>query len=331
MPAGYAVHLLEVVRELGGDPDPLIKRAQLDPQVLRDPDGLVRFDQVAAMLLAARVALDEPRIGLLLGSRLSVTAHGVLGFAAMSCGTPREALDLILRYLHTRTPVSALEIDTAQDDVILRLHEQYTLGIARELYMEVVAAAVVSSLRFLLSGRIEGFQLAFPYPAPAHAAEYGALLGTVVSFGAARLEIRVPAACLDLRMPLADPVAKEKAARQCEEELRRLEGQVELTDRIRQLLTPCRRQFPGQAEMARRLCLSERTLRRRLQQRATSYRALLDEVRCQLALEMLAEPGRNVNTIAYDLGYDDASNFSRAFRRWTGHSPGQCRRPGEAS
>ncbi len=325
VPVGYVLHLLEVVRELGGDTGALREGAGVRPADLEDPDGLLRFDQLAHMLLAARDQLGEPCIGLILGSRLSVTAHGVLGFAAISSSTPREALDLIVRYIHTRTPVSALEVEEGPDTVILRLHEQVPLGIARELYLEVVSAAVVTSLRFLLSNQVDGFELRFPYERPGHAAAYEQVFRNAIRFGSERLEVRVPARFLDVRLPLADPVARDNAARHCEEELQRLEGLLELTDRIRQLLTPCRRRFPGQAEMARRLCLSERTLRRRLREEGTSYRALLDHVREQLARQMLRDSDRSVSHIAYDLGYDDPSNFGRAFRRWTGSSPGAFR------
>lgn len=325
LPVGYVLHLLDVVRGMGGDTDRLKAEAGVQDADLADPDGLLRFDQLALMLLGARAQLDEPRIGLILGSRLSVTAHGVLGFAAISSGSPREALDLIVRYIHTRTPVSALEVLEGQDTVILRMHEQVPLGAARELYLEVVAAAVVTSLRFLLSSQIDGFEIYFPYERPAHAAAYKEVFRNVVHFGSKRMEVWMPARFMDIRLPLADPVARDRAARQCEEELQRLEAQLELTDRIRQLLTPCRRQFPGQAEMARRLCLSERTLRRRLRQQGTSYRELLDQVREQLARQMLRDATLSVSHIAYDLGYDDPSNFGRAFRRWTGTSPGAFR------
>ncbi len=326
MPAGYVSHLLEVVQDLGGDSAHLLALAGIAPDVLQDPDGLIRFEQIATMLLAARDQLQEPLVGLQLGGRLSVTAHGVLGFAVISAGTPREALELIVRYLHTRTPVSALEITETETAVILRLHEQYPLGAARELYMETVAAAVVTGLRFLFPGDVTGLGLRFPYPEPGHGAAYPRLLGTEVAFDGGKMEICVPIHFLDRQMPLADPAAKEKAARQCEAELQRLEGQLDITDRVRQLLTPCRRTFPGQAEMAQRLCLSERTLRRRLQDHGTSYRDLLDEVRLQLAVQMLQGSHQSVNEIAYDLGYDDPSNFGRAFRRWTGKAPGSFRR-----
>ncbi len=325
IPAGYVVHLLEVVRELGGSPEALCEATALQSAELEAPDGLVRFSQLADTLLLAREQLHEPRIGLILGSRLSVTAHGVLGFAAISSNTPREALDLIVRYIHTRTPVSAVEIVPGDEYVLLRLHEQVPLGKARELYLETVSAAVVTSLRFLLSNRVEGFSLYFPYPEPAHREAYAETFRNDIHFNSERMEVRVPARFMDYRLPLADPVARERAARQCEEELRRLEEQLEITDRIRQILTPCRRQFPGQEEMARRLCLSERTLRRRLCAQGTSYRELLDQVREQLARQMLADTGQSVSRIAFDLGYDDPSNFGRAFRRWTGVSPGAYR------
>ncbi|MGB5621878.1 MAG: helix-turn-helix transcriptional regulator, partial [Gammaproteobacteria bacterium] len=80
-----------------------------------------------------------------------------------------------------------------------------------------------------------------------------------------------------------------------------------------------------QTEVADRLHLSERSLRRRLAAESTSYRKLLNQVRETLARAYLLDTGLRVEEIAERLGYSDAANFSHAFRRWTGTSPGRFR------
>ncbi len=77
--------------------------------------------------------------------------------------------------------------------------------------------------------------------------------------------------------------------------------------------------------MAAFLNMSERTLKRRLQDEQVSYRELLDESLYQRARDLLDQPRLSVSEIAWRLGYNDVSNFSRAFKRWAGETPRQYR------
>jgi AraC-like DNA-binding protein len=78
--------------------------------------------------------------------------------------------------------------------------------------------------------------------------------------------------------------------------------------------------------VARALNTSGRTLQRRLQQDGTSLQQLISAVRCELAMEMLRNPGQSSNEISDQLGFSAPSAFHRAFKRWTGMTPGQYRR-----
>ena len=83
---------------------------------------------------------------------------------------------------------------------------------------------------------------------------------------------------------------------------------------------------PGLADIAQVFNLSERTLRRYLQQENTSYRQLLEEVRREMAQYWLRRPQETITSVALRLGFSDSSNFSRAFQRWFQQTPGQFRR-----
>jgi len=78
--------------------------------------------------------------------------------------------------------------------------------------------------------------------------------------------------------------------------------------------------------VARAARCSVRTVQRRLRGAGLTYSGLLDEVRLEIAARMLGEAGRKVRDIAFDLGYSDQANFTRAFRRWAGAPPSEYRR-----
>jgi AraC-like DNA-binding protein len=85
------------------------------------------------------------------------------------------------------------------------------------------------------------------------------------------------------------------------------------------------RELPTFSEIAKRLCLSERTLRRRLADNGVSYQELLDSVRKHRALEMLANPRLSFEQVVFEVGFCDSHNFRRALKRWTGSTPSEMR------
>jgi AraC-like DNA-binding protein len=68
---------------------------------------------------------------------------------------------------------------------------------------------------------------------------------------------------------------------------------------------------------------SARSLHRQLQKEDIAYQDILNEVRKTLAEKYLLDPANSVTDIAFKLGYNDASNFARAFKRWSGMSPNE--------
>ena len=82
---------------------------------------------------------------------------------------------------------------------------------------------------------------------------------------------------------------------------------------------------PEVAAVARSLATSERSLQRRLQEEGTSFREVVDDARKQLAVGYLGDRRLAVSEVAYLLGYSEAGAFVRAFKRWTGKTPGEMR------
>jgi AraC-like DNA-binding protein len=83
-----------------------------------------------------------------------------------------------------------------------------------------------------------------------------------------------------------------------------------------------------QDRVASRLYRSTSTLQRQLSAEGTSYRDLLETTRRSLAEKYLRDGEHTQADIAYMIGFSDQSNFARAFKRWTGMSPGQFQKAG---
>jgi AraC-like DNA-binding protein len=93
---------------------------------------------------------------------------------------------------------------------------------------------------------------------------------------------------------------------------------IDLQDVIKALLPAG---YPSVQQAARRLDLSVRTLQRRLQESGCTYSGLVERVRYEEACRLLRHSDHSVADIATRLAYNDASHFSRAFRRWEHSSP----------
>jgi AraC-like DNA-binding protein len=139
-------------------------------------------------------------------------------------------------------------------------------------------------------------------------------------------ELDFDAAVLDWPLTTADPAALQLAREQCERALEALGFDGGIVARVRPLISRSGGGFRSLDEVAARLHVSPRTLKRRLAERATTFSTLLDQARLERAQRLLASPRLSLEEIAERAGYSDVTNFTRAFRRWTGTTPAAYRR-----
>jgi AraC-like DNA-binding protein len=196
----------------------------------------------------------------------------------------------------------------------------------------LVVAAPVGTLTLLreLTGVSDAsttpIEAAFQHPPPANAARYQEVLGCPVHFNADELRLVIPRAVFDRPLRRADEQLFDYLERHAQALLERAVERDTASALVRQTLCARLREGePRQGDVARALALSERTLQRRLTEEGTSFAAILDEIRAELARMYLGDPNLAVFEVAYLVGYSEPSAFVRAFRRWTGTNPREYR------
>jgi AraC-like DNA-binding protein len=146
-----------------------------------------------------------------------------------------------------------------------------------------------------------------------------ALFGVPVVHGASRSCLMFPAVLLSV----ANQHAETERTSEMELALRRAwPAEAAFMDRVRARVADAVLDGePNVGEVARRLAMSSRTLQRRLQAEGVSFQAVIDEVRREIATRALVREDLSIAEVGYRLGFADPAAFSRAFRRWTGHTP----------
>ena len=319
LPGAYVRDLVEVVARRDVLPAQLLADLPVTAAALAEPTTRVPLRVCEAIVARAHALTGDPALAFHVGMQMRLSSHGFLGFAAMTAGTVREALELAVRFVSTRTSAIGLALYVEGDTAALVIEERTPLapfGALREFVVIALLVGVWQLGRGLTGHALEGAaECAFPAPS------YATSLATAGRMRFARPDHRLvfPSSELGLALPSADAVATRLAVEQCERELSTVMV-AGLASRIRAVLA-ARVQPPSVTALARDLGMSERTLKRRLAEEGSTYSAIRDEHRRQRALLLLDDRTLSIGEVAARLGYTELPNFTRAFRKWTGLTP----------
>jgi AraC-like DNA-binding protein len=313
--------VLSTLRSLDIDAEAVLERAGIAADAIGDPRARLPRENMLAMWEAARQLSGEPAFGLRVAERIVPAGLDVLVYLARSAGTLGEVVRGVGRY--ARLLDDAAEIQLSEQDGLTTLRPRLTDGepISGGA-MECFFAFGVRLSREVTGQSLQPVRVDFTHRAPDDTSEYRRLFGGLVTFEADLPGLTFASAQLDLPIVTADPGLSRILTRHADELLQELGPADHFNQRVRSLIVEL---LPGQdatlKRIAQRMAMSERTLRRKLQENGTSLHALRDEVRVALAVRYLADSRLTFEQIAHQLGFADARAFRRAYKRWTGRSP----------
>lgn len=297
--------MVEVGGEHGLDRARCLAGSRIDPAALDDPAAEIDAVQELAVARNLLAGLPHvPRLGAEAGRRHTLGSAGALGFALLTSATVRDAVVIGIRYARLGHWFLAARLDETRDPARIVCDDRAVPADVRGFLRERDIAIIVGLLSAVLG-----------YPPPYRVDPLGRA-------------VVLPRAILDLPLPQADPATARQCERQCRELLDRRARHTSTAARVRARIREYHGDPPPMPVVAAELHLDARTLRRRLSREGTSYRALLDEIRADLAVTLLAEHGLTVAETARRLGYADAASFAHAFTRWRGRPPGAFRAAG---
>ncbi|MFG2210248.1 AraC family transcriptional regulator ligand-binding domain-containing protein [Streptomyces sp. NPDC048638] len=318
----------------GIDTVPLLQAARIPPLLLADDRARVTPEQFTRLVKALHRATDDEFLGLgPVPSRRGTFA--MMCQACLGCHDLGSALERAARFYGLFPGGPELTVETAAGadrtaEAVFSVGNDLRPYDHGNFLAECVLIIWHRLSSWLIGRRIPLRWAQFAYPAPAHAPEYDMLFGCPVRFGARRT-----AAGWDAHW-LAAPVVRDEAElaamlrRAPADLLSRRDYGTTVAEQVRRSLVQALRagppaRLPEVCEVAARLAVSPATLRRRLQAEDTSYQRLKDAVRRDEAIGSLAAGREPIAELAARIGFSEDSAFLRAFRRWTGTTPGAYR------
>ena len=316
------------VEAAGFEVEELARAAGIELSRLR-ADLPLSFEESRELWRAAVELTGDPAIALHAAQNVPYGAFDLLDYLPGNSPTVGAGFeDLVAVFNATRVGVR-LELvrEAATSELRIDYEPRPELLAVRRYAIEFTLGTTL--LRFHSHGEAawRPRRLRLRYADPGYREVYTQVFGCPVEFAAEVDALVVDSAVLELRLPRADERLRALLHRHAEHLERWAPQREQVRDRLRRALAE---ELPGEGprleRVARRLAMSSRTLHRRLAEEGTSFRAELDQLRADAAVDLLRDDALALTEIAYLLGFAEPSGFSRAFRRWWGVPPAVYRR-----
>lgn len=325
-PVAFVHSMLKAYERAGRDPSAALRQARIAPSLLRRPSARITAGQMEAFARTAMQELDDEALGWF-SRRLPWGSYGMLVRASLSAPDLGTALGRWCRHHRLLTEDLLFDLRVEDGRARLRLDERRPLGEMREFCLLTSLRNLHGVACWLVDSRIPLQSVDFPFAAPPHREVYPLLFPGPVRFGAGQAGFEFDASYLAL------PLRRDERALQAM--LQRALRLVVLPYRRDRLLVQQVRERLQQhglaqtaAELAEALHVSVRTLHRQLADEGASLQALKDGLRRERAVQLLQRSRRPLKQVAAELGFASDKSFARAFRAWTGRTPGQVRAGG---
>lgn len=290
----------------------------LSPTPYVDPDARLDLTTIRRLWSALAEQTRNPEIGFEIGMALTATNLHAIGYACLASRTVREVLERLVRYHRMLTTAARWTMidGVFATELLLEFDERWP----REP-IDGVFAGIVTLLREVTYDDFAPQAIEMRRAKPASHAALRRHFGCPIEYLASDDRILFRGEQIEKFLPRQNPALAQAGDDVAIQYISRMDRADVLTKARIALIDALPDGEPTRTALAERLHMSDRTLARRLSERNTSYRELLDDVRHELAIGYIRQPHISVMEITYLLGFSDQSNFARSFRRWTDQSP----------
>ncbi|WP_237881112.1 AraC family transcriptional regulator [Pseudomonas sp. PGPR40] len=317
---------LEFGREKGLSVTKVLAGSGLTQAQLSDPNVELTADQELRLISNLLTHLGNPSgLGFEVGTRYHFSTYGLFGYGLISSATTGDALALALRFLPLTYAFTVISYEEQGNDGVLTFTAPGLASDLRDFLLGRDMAAAAVLLKELAGEHFALSRFTLKATAPTRPAnDY--LIGIPPTYSANRNSLSFNRSFLSHPLPQANTVTVNMCEQMCTKLMQSRIARSGMTALVQHYLATAESMPPDLTEIARLTHISTRTLKRRLNDEGTTFRALLAEARSYSAIEMLKDSRLSLTRIAERLGFSDLSSFSQAFKRWHGVAPTNFRR-----
>lgn len=329
-PMAFVRPIVLAYRRYGVDPGEALRAARIPASQLDNPEMRVTGTQMVIMSSTAMRELDDEALGWF-SRKLPWGTHGMLCRASICspnllialrrwCGQYRLLADEVSLALKVDQPIASVELELKRD-----------LGEMLELCAVTMLRNALGFACWAIDSRISLTNIRFPFPSPPHSEFYHLIFSCPVHFNCDTTGFSFDAQYLSIPVCRDEMDTRLMLKKGMHFSVFQYHRDRLLVQRLRQLLRTGMDKISWTAELvADRLHVSTRTLHRQLHEEGVSFLQIKSEVRCDRAINMLTHTTLSVARIAEAVGFGNEKSFLRAFKQWTGRTPGSYReRPRE--
>jgi len=317
--------LAEALRQSGIDPAPLFDQAGIDISAAKDPDARVPTHRMLNLWSLAIEATDNPCIGLFASRHFQPAFLHGLGFSWLASDNLLDALNRLVRYSRLINTAIEFRVDTQAKtiDLVVVVPDLFPNYVPAGLDLGMAVFLRMCQLTtgdFLLPSHV-----VLQRQKPCCSEQFTKVFGPSIEYSASENRLCFDRELFTRPLTTSNPSLARINDQAVVDYLARFDRSsisMKVRASIIELLPDG---MPKQDNIAETLHVSLRSLQRRLKEEKTSFKHLMDETRYSLARQYLREHHRSISEITYLLGFSEPSNFTRAFKRWTGKTPAEFR------
>jgi AraC-like DNA-binding protein len=306
------------------DPMPFFEDVQIDTTKFYRPGSRILFSKMNPLWKQAFEASGDVEFGWKVGSRVAPGDFFVLGHAWLASDTLHDGMSRLCRFINVLSTIgSQLHLQAHGDSYSLVETGARRLVRPQQVAQDAGCAALLKMCDFVSAAPVRPIHVSLPDTASASGVDFGKMFGCPVIFEGIQEVWTFGAADLDAPLTGAIPDVASSTDRIAENYIASLDDGA-VAHEVRQMIVQL---LPSghvdQDSIASKLHRSRSTLQRQLGSEGTSYRDIVESTREELAKKYLQDSEYTQAQIAFMVGFSDQSNFARAFKRWTGMSPGE--------
>lgn len=313
------------------DTEEILTQSGFSSSILQKPYHRISPLQLAQFFGHVLSLNISPNLGLEIGQQIGLSDKSALGHAQLSAQTLRHVMALGQKYMPMFMPLVQWDMKINQKTIQLQystslpeeIHTYYGEDFLEQLQwflIEIILGMHINQAT-TVSIELSPKSLDIPFARSEKYPDFKDIYQGEIAYQQASYRLSYSMDIFDQSLPNYDQHMVDSIEQLCIKMRENLHREMNTLDEVEYHLNARLGHFPGLEQIAAKMEMSPRALRRRLQQSGSSYQQLLQQAKHQLAMDLLRENKLTLNQVAKLCGFSETRNFSSSFKRWQGCSP----------